>query len=126
MINNELWKKCAEHHGHECPGLAIGYRASLYAAELLGVEPSPGSGVSCVAETDKCPVDAVRVIFGCTEQNGKLSFDLTGEMALTFTAPGGKSVRLAFKDPGGELSRDEKFKLFHDLPAQDMFDVTVI
>ena len=39
---------------------------------------------------------------------------------------GGKAVRLAFKDPGGELSRDEKFKLFHDLPAQDMFDVTVI
>ena len=67
MINNELWKKCAEFHGHECPGLAIGYRASLYAAELLGVEPSPGSGVSCVAGTDKCPVDAVRFILGCTE-----------------------------------------------------------
>ena len=68
----------------------------------------------------------MRVIFGCTEQNGKLSFDLTGEMAFTFTAPGGKSVRLAFKDPGGELSRDEKFKLFHDLQAQDMFDVTAL
>lgn len=126
MINNELWKKCAEHHGHECPGLAIGYRASLYAAELLGIEPSPESGVKCVAGTDKCPVDAVRVILGCTEQNGRLSFDLTGEIVFTFTAPSGKSVRLAFKDPGCELSRDEKFKLFHDLPAQDMFDVTVI
>ena len=55
MIDKELWKKCAEFHGHECPGLTIGYRASLYAAELLGVEASPESGVSCVAETDKCP-----------------------------------------------------------------------
>ena len=124
MINNELWKKCAQFHGHECPGLAIGYRASLYAAELLGVEPSPESGVKCVAGTDKCPVDAVRVILGCTEQNGRLSFDLTGEIVFTFTAPGGKSVRLELKDPGGELSRDEKFKLFHDLPAQDMFKVS--
>lgn len=126
MINNELWKKCAEFHGHECPGLAIGYRASLYAAELLGIEPSPESGVKCVAGTDKCPVDAVRVILGCTEQNGRLSFDLTGEIVFTFTAPGGKSVRLELTDLGGELSRDGKFKLFHDLPAQNMFDVTAL
>lgn len=124
MINNELWKKCAEHHGHECPGLAIGYRASLYAAELLGVEPGPGSGVSCVAETDKCPVDAVRVIFGCTEQNGKLSFDLTGEMAFTFTAPGGKSVRLELTDLGHDLPKAEKFTLFHEAPTEDMFKVS--
>lgn len=124
MINNELWKKCAEHHGHECPGLAIGYRASLYAAELLGVEPSPGSGVKCVAGTDKCPVDAVRVILGCTEQNGRLSFDLTGEMVFTFTAPSGKSVHLAFKDPGHDLPKAEKFTLFHEAPAQDMFKVS--
>lgn len=126
MINNELWKKCAEHHGHECPGLTIGYRAALYAAELLGIEPSPESGAVCLAESNKCPTDAMRAIFGCTEENGRLTFDLTGAQVFTVTAPSGKAVRLAFKDPGGELSRDEKFKFFHDLPAQDMFDVTVI
>ena len=121
MINNELWKKCAEFHGHECPGLAIGYRASLYAAELLGVEPSPESGVKCVAGTDKCPVDAVRVIFGCTEQNGRLSFDLTEKQAFTVTTPDGKSVRLELKAIGEGMSRDEKFKLFHEAPAEEMF-----
>lgn len=126
MINNELWKKCAEHHGHECPGLTIGYRAALYAAELLGIEPTAESGASCLAESNKCPTDAFRVILGCTEENGRLSFDLTGQQVFTVTAPSGKAVRLAFKDPGGELSRDEKFKLFHDLPAQDMFDVTAL
>lgn len=123
MIDKELWKKCAEFHGHECPGLTIGYRASLYAAELLGVEASPDSGVKCVAETDKCPVDAVRVILGCTEENGRLSFDLTGEMALTFTATGGKSVRLELTDLGHDLPKGEKFTLFHEAPAQDMFKV---
>ena len=121
MINNELWKKCAQFHGHVCPGLAIGYRASLYAAELLGAEPSPESGVKCVAGTDKCPVDAVRVIFGCTEQNGRLSFDLTGEIVFTFTAPSGKSVRLELTDLGHDLPKAEKFTLFHEAPAQDMF-----
>ncbi len=124
MINNELWKKCAEFHGHECPGLAIGYRAALYAAELLGVEASPESGVSCLAESNKCPVDAVKVILGCTEENGRLSFDLTGEMVLTFTAPNGKSVRLELTDLGHDLPKPEKFTLFHEAPAQDMFKVS--
>lgn len=29
------WQRCVEFHGHECPGLAIGYRASLAAREKL-------------------------------------------------------------------------------------------
>lgn len=126
MIDKELWKKCAELHGHECPGLAIGCRAALYAAELLGVKACPESGVSCLAESNKCPVDAIKVILGCTEESGRLSFDLTGEQVYTFTAPGGKAVRLELTDLGHDLPRDEKFKLFHEAPAQDMFGVTVL
>ncbi|MDD7389468.1 MAG: FmdE family protein, partial [Lachnospiraceae bacterium] len=34
-MNNELWEKCAAFHGHVCGGLMIGYKASLYAMELL-------------------------------------------------------------------------------------------
>lgn len=30
-----LWKKCVGFHGHECGGLTIGYKAALYAKELL-------------------------------------------------------------------------------------------
>ena len=29
-MNKELWEKCVEFHGHECPGLAIGYKARLF------------------------------------------------------------------------------------------------
>lgn len=32
----ELWKKAIEFHGHECPGLAIGFKAALAAREYLG------------------------------------------------------------------------------------------
>ena len=35
--NKALWKKCVEFHGHECGGLTIGYKASLYAIALLGL-----------------------------------------------------------------------------------------
>ena len=61
----------------------------------------------------------------CTDMiNGKLSFDLTGEMALTFTAPGGKSVRLELTDLGHDLPKAEKFTLFHEAPIEDMFKVS--
>ena len=33
--NKELWNKCAAFHGHVCGGLTIGYKAALYAIELL-------------------------------------------------------------------------------------------
>ena len=37
MNENELWERCVAFHGHSCGGLAIGFRAALYAAELLGL-----------------------------------------------------------------------------------------
>jgi len=33
--NKELWRKAVAFHGHECGGLTIGYKAALYAMELL-------------------------------------------------------------------------------------------
>ena len=33
----KLWEKAAAFHGHVCPGLTIGYRAALYAIDLLGL-----------------------------------------------------------------------------------------
>ena len=40
--NKELWNKCVEFHGHACGGLTIGYKASLYAIELLELELGGG------------------------------------------------------------------------------------
>ena len=31
-----LWQKCVAFHGHGCGGLAVGFRAVLYAWELFG------------------------------------------------------------------------------------------
>lgn len=31
-----LWDKCVTFHGHGCGGLAVGFRAVLYAWELFG------------------------------------------------------------------------------------------
>ena len=34
----KTWNDCVAFHGHECGGLTIGYKASLYAIELLNLE----------------------------------------------------------------------------------------
>ena len=44
--NKALWKKCVEFHGHECGGLTIGYKAALYAIELLKLELGGGGNAA--------------------------------------------------------------------------------
>ena len=70
-MQDELWEKCVEFHGHSCGGLAIGYRAALYAKELLGTGRSEDEEIVCVAENDACGVDAIQVLLGCSAGKGK-------------------------------------------------------
>lgn len=46
----KLWEKAAAFHGHVCPGLTIGYRAALYAIDLLGLTFSDDEQVVCITE----------------------------------------------------------------------------
>ena len=61
MNERELWEKCAAFHGHECGGLTIGYKAALYAIELLDLHFSDDEQVVCITENDACGVDAIQV-----------------------------------------------------------------
>lgn len=86
-----LWKECAAFHGHECGGLAIGYQAALYAAELLELGFSEDEEVVCVTENDSCGVDAIQVILGCSVGKGNLLFRLRESRRTPFTiAPQGR------------------------------------
>ena len=53
----ELWNKAAAFHGHVCGGLTIGYKAALYAIELLGLTFSPDEELVCIAETEDFPTE---------------------------------------------------------------------
>lgn len=48
IMNKELWKKCVEFHGHECPGLAIGFRACEVAVEKMNLKFSSDEEIVCV------------------------------------------------------------------------------
>ncbi len=50
-----LWQQCVAFHGHGCGGLAVGFRAVLYAWELFGGDrASQDEEIVCIAETDAC------------------------------------------------------------------------
>ena len=124
MNERELWEKCAAFHGHECGGLTIGYKAALYAIELLDLRFSPDEQVVCVTENDACGVDAIQVILGCSVGKGNLLFHLRGKQAFSFyNRATGRSVRLVLKDNPQGMSRQESFAYYQSLSPRDMFDV---
>lgn len=131
--NKALWKKCVEFHGHECGGLTIGYKASLYAIELLKLEPGGGGNagclsadeeIVCISENDACGVDAIQVILGCSIGKGNLLFHMRGKQAFTFfDRKNGKSLRLVLKPKPEGMTRQESFAYYQSCAPEDMFRV---
>ena len=114
------WQDCVAFHGHECGGLTIGYKASLYAIDLLRLEFSDDEQVVCITENDACGVDAIQVMLGCSVGKGNLLFHICGKSAYSFyNRKTGKSVRLVLKPAG--ISREESYAYYQACKPEDMF-----
>lgn len=121
--NNELWNKCVAFHGHVCGGLTIGYKAALYAIELLNLKFSDDEDVVCVTENDACGVDAIQVILGCSVGKGNLLFKIRGKQAFSFyNRTTGQSVRLVLK-PRPKMSREESAIYLMEREPSELFEV---
>lgn len=123
-MDQKLWEKCVQFHGHECPGLAIGFRASEVAMGKMGKKFSAKSDeeIVCVTENDACGVDAVQVLTGCTLGKGNLIMRPSGKMAFSFFCrESGDSIRLVLKPGSREMSREERQQYILGAPAEDVF-----
>ena len=124
MNHKELWEKAAAFHGHVCPGLTIGYRAALYAIDLLELTFSDDEQVVCITENDACGVDAIQVILGCSVGKGNLLFHMTGKQAFSFyNRKNGKSVRLVLNPAPKAMTREESYEYYHACKQEEMFTV---
>lgn len=124
MDKKVLWEKAAAFHGHVCPGLTIGYRAALYAIDLLGLTFSDDEQVVCISENDACGCDAIQAILGCSIGKGNLLFHMTGKQAFSFyNRKTGKSVRLVLKEKPAGMTREQSFNYYHECKQEDMFTV---
>lgn len=120
----KTWNDCVQFHGHECGGLTIGYKASLYAIELLGLEFSDDEQVVCISENDACGVDAIQVMLGCSIGKGNLLFHMRGKQAFSFyNRKTGKSVRLVLNPKPEGMTKEESFAYYQSLAPKDMFAV---
>lgn len=81
-IDPQLIEKIISFHGHSCPGLAIGIRASELALEKIGHHED--EDMVAVVETDMCGVDAIQYLTGCTYGKGNLIHKDYGKMAFSF------------------------------------------
>ncbi|MGH4125438.1 MAG: FmdE family protein [Clostridium sp.] len=123
-MNRELWNKCVEFHGHQCPGLAIGFRACEIATSEMKLKFSSDEELVCVTENDACGVDAVQVITGCTLGKGNLIYRGTGKMAFSFfDRKSGNCIRLILKKSELEMSREERQKYILEAPANEVFSI---
>lgn len=120
----KTWNDCVAFHGHECGGLTIGYKASLYAAELLQLEFSDDEQVVCITENDACGVDAVQVMLGCSVGKGNLLFHIRGKQAFSFyNRKTGKSVRLVLKPRPEGMTKEAAFAYYQACSPEEMFTV---
>ena len=120
----KTWNDCVAFHGHECGGLTIGYKASLYAIALLELEFSADEQVVCIAENDACGIDAIQVMLGCSIGKGNLLFHMTGKSAYSFyNRKTGKSVRLVMKPKPEGMTREESFTYYQSCRPEEMFEI---
>lgn len=109
-------------HGHECPGLAIGFKACEAVMEKMGLEFSKDEEVVCVTENDACGVDAIQVITGCTVGKGNLVFRGTGKMAFSFyNRLNGESLRMIVKPFEGEMDHQQRQQYILNSPVDELF-----
>jgi formylmethanofuran dehydrogenase subunit E len=83
ISEDESFRKCADFHGHVCPGLALGFQAAQILMKRLGVRKAPDEELLAIVETDACGADAIQVMTGCTFGKGNFVFKNYGKHAFS-------------------------------------------
>jgi formylmethanofuran dehydrogenase subunit E len=118
-------------HGHECPGLAIGYRMACAAMKALNAERSSDEELVAIVENDACGVDALQCVSGCTFGKGNLLFRDYGKQVYTlYSRTRGMGIRVVFHDKGvpehlrGDQSARAKFIL--EAPEEEILSLAQV
>ncbi|MGD9081297.1 MAG: FmdE family protein [Desulfobacterales bacterium] len=95
------YEEIIRFHGHECPGLAIGYKMATAAMESLESLRSEDEELVAIVENDACGVDALQCVCGCTFGKGNLLFRDYGKQVYTVYCRSTRSgVRVHFHGKG--------------------------
>lgn len=70
-MDQKLWEKTIEKHGHACAGVAIGFRIGQEAKKIF----EPDEEIRCVTSVKNCAVDGISSVMGLSVEEGTLTFD---------------------------------------------------
>ncbi len=116
-------------HGHLCPGVLIGYRATRLGLLRLRVKAAQDEELIALVENKSCSVDAVQFLASCTFGKGNLFYLPFGKQVFTFVRrPSGEAVRVSLRkeaDEGlpkkGARRRRQFTARLLSAPDQDLF-----
>ena len=115
MKPQELLELGLIFHGHKCPAMPMGLRASLAAMEALGVERTGDGALMALVEIDEnhcatCFADGVQVATGCTFGKGNIRKLHYGKWGLTLIdKKRGKAVRVVPLAAAMEANKKTEF-----------------
>jgi formylmethanofuran dehydrogenase subunit E len=103
------YQQIVKFHGHECPGLAMGYRMAKAAMNELKGLRSEDEEIVAIVENNACGVDALQCVTGCTFGKGNLIFRDYGKHVYTlYSRDTGKGVRVSFHGKGIEPDKSRE------------------
>lgn len=95
------YQEIVRFHGHDCPGLAMGYRMAQAGMNALNALRSEDEEVVAIIENNACGVDALQCVTGCTFGKGNLIFRDYGKHVYTlYSRKTGKGVRVVLHGTG--------------------------
>jgi len=125
MVSKELIEKARMFHGHVCPFLVLGLRASEIAMKKLGLKKSGvvetvREDVLAIVEVNNCFADGVQVATGCTFGNNSLVYIDLGKNALTLLKRGEeRGVRVY-------IDAEELRKKYFSKEVHELFEKVVV
>ena len=121
------------HGGHDCAGIVLGTRLTLLGAAELGLAiPDREKRLIVTVETDRCAVDAVQALTGCTLGRRTLRYLDLGRLAATFfDQQTGRAIRVAARgdardrvvEEPGEGHYAAQRRTYLELAAEELFTV---
>ncbi len=98
-MDKALWQETVNFHGHICPGIVVGFRASFLALKTLKKLPKQLAKTHiAICENDVCGVDGVQFVTGCTLGNDGLIINNIGKFAFSWiNKKTGEGIRIFLK-----------------------------
>ena len=133
-VMEDCLRVAANFHGSSCPGIVIGVRETLAALRKLDIlDPRGSKRLVVFTESDRCLVDAIMALTGCTPGRRTIRLVETGKMAATFLdTETGRAVRVAPRElPSlGDVStregRDEVSRRLKAMDEDELLSLTEV